>query len=145
MGRAAQRRLGSAAAVCSHAPPCSHVPRLAARLHHTSPGPAPIPIPSPLAVLCPACLPQERSDSSPTFGSLTVPAGMVGRVIGSGGSNIRQLEEEADVRLDVDGDSGEAALLLPPPLLLPLPLPLPPLPLPLLLLLLLLARFSKGL
>ncbi|PSC68371.1 polyribonucleotide nucleotidyltransferase [Micractinium conductrix] len=60
-----------------------------------------------------AALPEERSDSSPTFGSLTVPAGMVGRVIGSGGSNIRQLEEEADVRLDVDGDSGRVAIYAP--------------------------------
>ena len=48
---------------------------------------------------------QVRPEASPTFGSVRVQESMLGRVIGSGGSTIRELEERFEARVDV-GDNG---------------------------------------
>ncbi|EFN54220.1 hypothetical protein CHLNCDRAFT_36088 [Chlorella variabilis] len=50
-------------------------------------------------------LPEKRGASAPMFGSVKVPEAMMGRVIGSGGANLKDMEERLDVRVDV-GDDG---------------------------------------
>lgn len=51
------------------------------------------------------CL-QKRGASAPMFGSVKVPEAMMGRVIGSGGANLKDMEERLDVRVDVGDDGG---------------------------------------
>lgn len=53
-----------------------------------------------------SALPAQRSPTSPAFGSVRVPSAMLGRVIGSGGSTLREMEEQHNARIDIE-DSGE--------------------------------------
>jgi polyribonucleotide nucleotidyltransferase len=49
---------------------------------------------------------QERPAHAPAFGVVQVPPTMLGRVIGTGGANLRELEEERDARVDVADDGA---------------------------------------
>lgn len=64
-----------------------------------------VPLQSLHLLLLSSCL-QKRAAHAPTFGSVKVPDTMLGRVIGAGGSNLKQLEERWGARVDVD-DDGE--------------------------------------
>ena len=58
-------------------------------------------------------LPAQRADHAPAFGSVTVPEAMLGRVIGPGGSNIREVEEgPAGARVNV-GQGGVVHIFAP--------------------------------
>lgn len=52
-----------------------------------------------------AAVPAQRSPTAPVFGSVRVPEGMLGRIIGTGGSTLRELEEAHAARVEVE-DSG---------------------------------------
>lgn len=49
---------------------------------------------------------QERPATAPMHGSVRVPEGMLGRIIGPQGATVKEIEEQYDVRVDIQ-DSGE--------------------------------------
>ena len=49
---------------------------------------------------------QERPASAPQHGSVRVPEGMLGRVIGSGGATVKEVEETFDARIDIHDSGG---------------------------------------
>ena len=49
---------------------------------------------------------QERPASAPQHGSVRVPEGMLGRVIGSGGATVKEVEEAFDARIDIQDSGG---------------------------------------
>lgn len=49
---------------------------------------------------------QARPATAPAFGSVRVPEAMLGRVIGPGGSMLRELEEAHDAKVDVQDSGG---------------------------------------
>ena len=50
--------------------------------------------------------PQQRPPTAPAFGSVRVPQAMLGRIIGPGGSTIRELESAFEARVDIDDSGG---------------------------------------
>ncbi|KAL4429595.1 hypothetical protein ABPG77_008644 [Micractinium sp. CCAP 211/92] len=59
-----------------------------------------------------AALPKERAPSAPVFGSVRIPEGMIGRVIGKEGCELKALEQQFDARLEI-GDSGLVSIFAP--------------------------------
>ena len=55
-----------------------------------------------------AAIPAQRAPTAPAFGFVDVPPAMLGRVIGTGGTTLRETEDACGARLDVD-EGGAAA------------------------------------